>query len=302
MLQPTRPIFTYQRLLKAIFKSRLKACQTLVGYIGPLRHLSSCSNYFRLIKSISRKQTCLCLGNGRILQPRTWGFIFFNSNCALKPGAMPSCILLVLFSDTVGLQECSFPLGAAHDHISVSFSHIYFPMQKSLKMMSRISSTPTRPVIRPRLVTAKRTPSAARARSVSRYSWYWARAATHCCRWALWRACVRVGAPNRGSPHLQRKLISNCEDSLEKNYKDALGRLPQQITGQDLYSYFTHHEGGHLSETRPPRWVNRTWENSNLQSLDTAVQYCEEVRQSFISLAGDQTDGRQAWDPSQLLV
>lgn len=79
-------------------------------------------------------------------------------------------------------------------------------MQKSLKMISRISSAPTRPVIRPRLTRANRTPSAARARSMSRYRWYWARAAKHCCRWALWRAWVRVGAQDRGLPHLERKL------------------------------------------------------------------------------------------------
>lgn len=49
---------------------------------------------------------------------------------------------------------------------------LYFPMQKSLKMISRISSGPTRPVILPRLVRAKRTPSAARARSKSLYCRY----------------------------------------------------------------------------------------------------------------------------------
>lgn len=80
---------------------------------------------------------------------------------------------------------------------------LYFPMQKSLKIMSRISSAPTRPVIRPRLVRASRTPSAARARSTSRYRWYWARAAQHCCRWALWRAWVTLGAPTRGSAQLE---------------------------------------------------------------------------------------------------
>lgn len=80
---------------------------------------------------------------------------------------------------------------------------LYFPMQKSLKIMSRISSAPTRPVIRPRLVRASRTPSAARARSMSRYHWYWARAAQHCCRWALWRAWVKLGAPTRGSAQLE---------------------------------------------------------------------------------------------------
>lgn len=30
----------------------------------------------------------------------------------------------------------------------------------------------------------------------------------------------------------------------------------------------------------------------NSQSLDTAVQHCEEVLQSFIGVTGDQTDGR----------
>lgn len=86
------------------------------------------------------------------------------------------------------------------------YSSDYLPMQKSLKMISRISSAPTRPVIRPRLVRANLTPSAASARSMSRYRWYWARAAKHSCRWALWRAWVRVGAPDRGSPHLERKF------------------------------------------------------------------------------------------------
>lgn len=179
---------------------------------------------FWLIKSINRKHFSVLGAHAFSGQEHR----VFSFSCVSTPGSAPSGVLSVLFSDTVRLQECDFPLRAAGDHISVSFSLFYFPMQKSLKMMSRISSAPTRPVIRPRLVTAKRTPSAARARSVSRYRWYWARAAAHRCRWARWRACVRVGAPNRGSPHLQRKLISECEEPLEENYKDkdALGRLP----------------------------------------------------------------------------
>lgn len=167
ILQPRRPIFTYQRLSTSIFKRRLKACQTLVRYIGPLRHLSSCSNYFGLIKSINRKHFSV-LG-AHAFGGQEHRVFSFSCDCVSTPGPAPSCVLSLLFSDTVRLQECSFPLRAAGDRISVSFSLIYFPMQKSLKMMSRISSAPTRPVIRPRLVTAKRTPSAARARSVSRY-------------------------------------------------------------------------------------------------------------------------------------
>lgn len=40
----------------------------------------------------------------------------------------------------------------------------------------------------------------------------------------------------------------------------------------------------------------------NSQSLDTAVQHCEEVLQSFIRVAGDQTNRRESRDPSQLPV
>lgn len=39
-----------------------------------------------------------------------------------------------------------------------------------------------------------------------------------------------------------------------------------------------------------------------LQSFDTDVQQCEEVLQSFISVTGDETDGRKSRDLSQLLV
>lgn len=41
---------------------------------------------------------------------------------------------------------------------------------------------------------------------------------------------------------------------------------------------------------------------SNSQSLDTAVQHCEEVLQSFITVARDQTNRRESRDPSQLPV
>lgn len=136
-----------------------------------------------------------------ILQPRT--YFIFTPLPRLR--AKRDVELLVMLWDQTRTQPSSLT-GCCYIQLMFSLPpFFYFPMQKSLKIMSRISSAPTLPVIRPRLVSANRTPSAARARSMSRYCWYWARAATHCCRWALWRAWVRVGAPDRGSPHLERK-------------------------------------------------------------------------------------------------
>lgn len=149
-------------------------------------------------------------------------FNFFYSCCASKPGTMPR---LWLYWCSGTKQERSLPLEQS-DITCFSYfrcySSDYFPMQKSLKMISRISSAPTLPVIRPRLVRANRTPSAARARSMSRYRWYWARAAKHCCRWALWRAWVRVGALDRGSPHLERKFENKMNQSNQQSSFCAL--------------------------------------------------------------------------------
>lgn len=41
---------------------------------------------------------------------------------------------------------------------------------------------------------------------------------------------------------------------------------------------------------------------NNSQILDTAVQHCEEVLQSFISVTRDQTSGRESRDLSQLSI
>lgn len=181
---------------------------TCPEYMGPLRHLSSgCSISWFKQKTINiQKQTLLCLGSWVILEPRTWVLFTPAVHRRLTQSQTLSFIFHFLYGysgNAVFLSESAIikrVFSCFHRFAS------YFPMQKSLKMMSRISSAPTRPVIRPKLVRAKRTPSAARARSASRYRRYWARAATHCCKWALWRAWVREGAPHRGSPHLGRVL------------------------------------------------------------------------------------------------
>lgn len=204
MLRPKSPIFTYQRLSETIFKLRLNTCPAHGASEAPVITLK----LFCLLKSINRKQTFLCLGSRAILQPRTWISYFLLLLC-LEAWRTAEAVPF-FFTDTLGPNKNAAFLPEQANITCIScfrcYSSDYFPMQKSLKMISRISSAPTRPVIRPRLVRANRTPSAARARSMSRYRWYWARAAKHCCRWALWRAWVRVGAPDRGSPHLERKL------------------------------------------------------------------------------------------------
>ena len=223
------------------------------------------------------------------------------------------------------------------------YSSNYFPMQKSLKMISRISSAPTRPVILPRLVRANRTPSAARARSMSRYCWYCARAVKHCCRWALWRAWVRVGAPDRGSPHLERKLENKMNQSnlvfcafgwemvkttlkwqtqewkCSKNTAflcNSFSILSLKVGFEHFWIWWNADLNCVWMIPRSHRRHQSFWYNnmsclscgykqnvinySNSQSLDTAVQHCEEVLQSFISVARDQRNRRESRDPSQL--
>lgn len=82
---------------------------------------------------------------------------------------------------------------------------LYFPMQKSLKITSKISSVPTFPVILPKQLRLKRSPSAASARSMSLYLWYWLKDSMLFCRLVRWRVWVRLGLPTRGSAHLERK-------------------------------------------------------------------------------------------------
>lgn len=187
------------------------------------------------------------------------------------------------------------------------FLFFHLPMQKSLKIMSRISSAPTRPVIRPRLVSASRTPSAARARSTSRYLWYCARAATQCCRWALCRAWVSVGAPDRGSPHLQRKpehktnrtdhfcllhsaFVSATTDIKEqKNKKQKpFAKSPIKINVLSVNNLTLCYLLGRLAD--------------NLQSLDAAVQHSQKVLQSLAGVTGEETNGRESGRTSQLPV
>lgn len=163
---------------------------------------------FSISTKVKTDETVLCESS---CSPKSW-MQFLYSCCALKPGTVPR-LWLCWYSGTK--WEGSLPLGYADIRCFSCFCcyFIYFPIQKSLKMISSISSAPTLPVIRPRLVSANRTPSAAKARSMSRYLWYWARAAQPCCRWALWRAWVRVGAPDRGSPHLERKFENKMSQS-----------------------------------------------------------------------------------------
>lgn len=169
-------------------------------------------------------------------------------------------------------------------HAYIVFSLLYFPMQKSLKIMSRISSAPTRPVIRPRLVRASRTPSAARARSTSRYRWYWARAARHCCRWALWRAWVKLGAPTRGSAQLQ-----------EVEMTSSLKKSEDRKTKLDINVF-------NLGNVWFLEALEQALNVKDSQISDAAVQHCEEVLQAVISVTGDQTNRRESRDPLQLPV
>ena len=81
---------------------------------------------------------------------------------------------------------------------------IYFPIQKSLNITSRISSDEIFPVIFPISFRAHLKASEARTTSpLSDIPLYWSRYVRHLVRWDLCRACVKLGCALKGFPHLE---------------------------------------------------------------------------------------------------
>ena len=86
---------------------------------------------------------------------------------------------------------------------------IYFPIQKSLKITSKISSDVTLPVMLPKCLSPRRKHWAAKTMSLSSIiSLYLCKLWTHFWRLSLCRSWVRLGCPINGSPHLKEKKCS----------------------------------------------------------------------------------------------